>query len=1434
MICIYLLASAFYIYQYFKHVPYYNPLVSIVWGTLLLFHGYVALNAFLMMLIEIYGHILIMLISIPIIGWFVASLRKKRVEQLMLMSIEKMGGDVEAGSHIQAVQALIADARAAQTEDGFLIGYVNLHAVECHNAECPCKNDSDLYDVRSDRFSHRTASFHKDYVFLYHLNKQLYEDALNKFANSTRLHIDYSYFLYNSMRNIHAALMELDAAIKKKPSIYQQFTIFRIKDLIENFAKEEAVKGKEAYHELTNVIEFERLLAECQKTVEQVCNQQIEFWTQLNSQLPDMNVLHDLAGKIFDGTREGERLWIELCKINSNYPRALRMYGEYLSLVKNNEQQGCELIDKERANLNKKSVDELVKSSNSLFAADTAVIHISGNKESAGKIVKANDAISKVFGYNKSEVINHLVNILMPNLFAKRHNEFLQKFFKTGRKPLFNHETFLYALNRDGCCFQVKVVIKQLPCLSEGLQYVGMVRQTRADYSYIITDTSGVIDCISLGVKEALRLNASIFKDNKINIQILAPDLIKVFSLGERKRTLLEKFREQGGQKITLYVPKDFAEQARVGKKKKVKNPRSPKNLRVELKRKPKTKDVRYRQLNKDINKHGGVASEPMTVHELLRTLEYKEYEVKQNVRCEIQDLTFGSAYKNFEPLKLRIFKLTGISSKYARGNADLSSGDTLIQSHSGASFDWRDQKSEEFSSRYDPVNHQEESKGILQYFMHSENLMAKAKKNEEKPEPESNQVTERMPGIVATTENRVETIEEHPLDTLKSPSPKKPSDYEEVKESVKREQDTSEGKKEAFSNNENEQNPFMSHKGSIGDSDHNSQSEVKKDEGGDESLLTKNKIRDMKKERHVKIQNMFTTKQRSVNFDGFGDGQRRDRSLDFKSAASVKLKDIEGDTNEKGSKLSDKRSTELGKKSSKDQRSLNMEKKLLKQAKKRMQSKIIPNPKYAEGDDRLPEIPEYRLGEEELKLRRTLQAHGIKLKEKRKPRKKKQKSENGSESAADDNEEEKSEESEKEESDSEEENQETQSSVTSGSTGSTIRSFYSLRAAIDEKFVPASIRMLKCTANILFLLVMCVAIVYFVIQLVLFSKINSNLKNIRYSENRYNYLFKLDQNIVKLLFMNVNAEKGDKISTIFQDYGSAAAAFESITSDLRQAATSLKDVQTELSSRIADFSEDLSNQINPQDVGLIYMEAEGMPVGYNYTIWQAIMEVVVSAFEISNMEVEEIDDSKSPNVYFVTRNLLNDLLVNLDESTNAISSNIKSSKDTNVVIFLILLCSGSAAIAISAGVLMPIIRKVKMNKQDVLELFMNVKKVDVDEELGKCRKFNSRFQANQETEMDQLEQEEGKEEEQDEKARKSAEHDKGGRRRRKRFKQLVVGLGMIAFQFSFVMLIMEGYFLLTYFLSTTFLNQVISLTAELSKLASRLPNHSLFLVIIE
>lgn len=107
-----------------------------------------------------------------------------------------------------------------QTKRMTMIGIVNLHIIECQNAECPCKDEYELFDVINNVFHERNKNApHQDEVFLNHFIKRLYEDSLNKFINSPCIHIAFAFYLFKVMKNIHSSLVELNIAIKKKPSL---------------------------------------------------------------------------------------------------------------------------------------------------------------------------------------------------------------------------------------------------------------------------------------------------------------------------------------------------------------------------------------------------------------------------------------------------------------------------------------------------------------------------------------------------------------------------------------------------------------------------------------------------------------------------------------------------------------------------------------------------------------------------------------------------------------------------------------------------------------------------------------------------------------------------------------------------------------------------------------------------------------------------------------------------------------------------------------------------------------------------------------------------------------------------------------------------------------------------------------------------------------
>ena len=77
-------------------MPFYNSFVSIFIGSVLFSYFWISINALLMKFLSVDGHIIIIIVGIPLIVLLVKSLRDYRIETLMKIGIEKLNTDFDS------------------------------------------------------------------------------------------------------------------------------------------------------------------------------------------------------------------------------------------------------------------------------------------------------------------------------------------------------------------------------------------------------------------------------------------------------------------------------------------------------------------------------------------------------------------------------------------------------------------------------------------------------------------------------------------------------------------------------------------------------------------------------------------------------------------------------------------------------------------------------------------------------------------------------------------------------------------------------------------------------------------------------------------------------------------------------------------------------------------------------------------------------------------------------------------------------------------------------------------------------------------------------------------------------------------------------------------------------------------------------------------
>ena len=162
---------------------------------------------------------------------------------------------------------------------------------------------------------------------------------------------------------------------------------------------------------------------------------------------------------------------------------------------------------------------------------------------------------------------------------------------------------------------------------------------------------------------------------------------------------------------------------------------------------------------------------------------------------------------------------------------------------------------------------------------------------------------------------------------------------------------------------------------------------------------------------------------------------------------------------------------------------------------------------------------------------------------------------------------------------------------------------------------------------------------------------------------------------------------------------------FQLLNLMLIEDALSLTYVQIDLSLRSSNLPADSLKKINPNEIFMHYMDIPGMPKIESYTIWEAVMEIVVSSYRIATMDISQVNDTADSTVHFVMRNALNNVLINLGISSNEIMDEINNSKQFNITIFIILVSLASFGLIISLSLLIPIFNTIKTNKKEVFHV---------------------------------------------------------------------------------------------------------------------------------
>ena len=197
--------------------------------------------------------------------------------------------------------------------------------------------------------------------------------------------------------------------------------------LIEHEMIEMEIRKKESSGlDVMNLMNFQKYFADFNTKVSKAFDYYFEFWSQLASEKPALQMIKTLGTKINSTNDEIRNAFDQLLEVNSNQVKTILLYGNYLKLVVNDNEEAEKVINRANNLINSGQsgrgyLDEL----NQLKYSDATSLCIvvgSGDHKSMGLIKSVNAETLKTFGYSIEEIKGNTVDIFMPKVFADHHS----------------------------------------------------------------------------------------------------------------------------------------------------------------------------------------------------------------------------------------------------------------------------------------------------------------------------------------------------------------------------------------------------------------------------------------------------------------------------------------------------------------------------------------------------------------------------------------------------------------------------------------------------------------------------------------------------------------------------------------------------------------------------------------------------------------------------------------------------------------------------------------------------------------------------------------------------------------------------------------------------------------------------------------------------
>ena len=438
--------------------------------------------------------------------------------------------------------------RETERSYDFLIkGYFMHHLQSCKNSDCPLTpllNDKKHFQKKKKGKSEKRnrkqegASENIQQAMLNYINYE-FSLCIQQNPDYIPLRLSYALFQIEKMRNSCSAIREIMYCEKSNPSFSQQFLMHQFKELIKKLMLN-TNKGDSDKLTIATAIAYDNNFKQFLKKIEKTGLLHVHFWSMLSDDSPDMQEIMNIGFKILINCNCVSKTWDNLQSINPNLPKAIGIYTGYLNSIVNdkakskNFQGKAEDFSGIKSNTTKRLLfTQNMQDGESLTNDGTACVLVNGQASMLGKITDCNLSFSRIFGYNKKEILGNNISKLMPEIYAEHHDEIIQHSLEYGEdtEVLSGKDKLVFGKSKNHYIFPVWQRIIATPTLINNNNYIGLMNIDKTfatgSIAFVLLDKNFIICSVSSSAIAILHIDASIIKMENISFYSLVPEMFE-------------------------------------------------------------------------------------------------------------------------------------------------------------------------------------------------------------------------------------------------------------------------------------------------------------------------------------------------------------------------------------------------------------------------------------------------------------------------------------------------------------------------------------------------------------------------------------------------------------------------------------------------------------------------------------------------------------------------------------------------------------------------------------------------------------------------------------------------------------------------------------------------------------------------------------------